>query len=52
VDRHGRDKPGMTISLRCQVMQTMVEAPNAIAPLEKVALEIFEPPARPSLIGL
>src|SRR6266487_5331848 len=33
-------------------MQTMVEALNASAPLEKVALETYVPPAKPSLIGL
>src|SRR5437588_1015223 len=33
-------------------MQTMVEALNAGAPLEKVALETYVPPAKPSLIGL
>src|SRR6476659_4417678 len=38
--------------MRCQVMQTMIEAPNASAPLEKVALETYVPPAKPSLIGL
>src|SRR6266702_5159874 len=33
-------------------MQTMVEALNASAPLEKVALETYVPPAKPSLVGL
>src|SRR5437868_13954228 len=33
-------------------MQTMVEALNASAPLEKVALETYVPPAKPSVIGL
>src|SRR4051794_29147751 len=33
-------------------MQTMVQALNASAPLEKVALETYVPPAKPSLIGL
>src|SRR5438270_858503 len=33
-------------------MQTMVEALNASAPLEKVALETYVPPAKPALIGL
>src|SRR5437762_1130571 len=33
-------------------MQTMVEALNASAPLEKIALETYVPPAKPSLIGL
>src|SRR4051812_47324466 len=44
--------PGTMIALRCLVMQTMIEAPNASAPLEKVALETYVPPAKPSLIGL
>src|SRR5947207_10413122 len=38
--------------MRSEVMQTMVEALNASAPLEKVALETYVPPAKPSLIGL
>src|SRR3954470_8931457 len=33
-------------------MQTMIEARNARAPLEKVALETYVPPAKPSLIGM
>ncbi|HWN76284.1 MAG TPA: 23S rRNA (adenine(2503)-C(2))-methyltransferase RlmN, partial [Bradyrhizobium sp.] len=33
-------------------MQTILETPNAPAPLEKVALETYVPPAKPSLIGL
>src|SRR5947207_7534597 len=33
-------------------MQTMVEALNASAPVEKIALETYVPPAKPSLIGL
>src|SRR5213080_1207378 len=33
-------------------MQTMGEALNASAPVEKVALETYVPPAKPSLIGL
>ena len=41
----------MAVSLRCQVMQTIIETPNG-PPLEKVALEIYVPPAKPSLIGL
>src|SRR6476469_3860338 len=44
--------PGMTISFRWQVMQTIIETPNASAPLEKVALETYVPPAKPSLVGL
>src|SRR6204780_5914049 len=44
--------PGMTLSSRCQVMQTVIEASNAPAPLEKVALETYVPPAKPSLVGL
>jgi 23S rRNA (adenine2503-C2)-methyltransferase len=44
-------RPGMTVSLRCQVMQTIIETPNG-PPLEKVALETYVPPAKPSLIGL
>src|SRR4051794_15663860 len=44
-------RPGMTVSLRCQVMQTIIETPNG-PPLEKVALETYDPPAKPSLIGL
>src|SRR6266436_394753 len=45
-------RPGMTVSLRYQAMQTILETPNAPAPLEKVALETYVPPAKPSLIGL
>src|SRR5260221_9244318 len=45
-------RPGMTVSLRYQAMQTTLETPNAPAPLEKVALETYVPPAKPSLIGL
>ena len=33
-------------------METIVETPNANAPLEKVALETYVPPAKPSLVGL
>src|SRR6266404_4679482 len=44
-------RPGMTVSMRCQAMQTILETPNAPAPLEKVALETYVPPAKPSLIG-
>ncbi len=44
--------PGMTVSLRYQVMQTIFETPNASAPLEKIALETYVPPAKPSLVGL
>src|SRR5260221_1124047 len=33
-------------------MQTIVETPNASAPLEKVALETYVPLAKPSLVGL
>src|SRR5258708_10343182 len=33
-------------------MQTIVETPNASAPLEKVALETYVPPAKPSVVGL
>src|ERR1700722_15801378 len=33
-------------------MQTIIEASNAPAPLEKVALETYVPPAKPSLVGL
>src|SRR4051794_8227590 len=44
-------RPGMTVSLRCQVMQTIIETPNG-PPLEKVALETYVPPAKPSLVGL
>src|SRR5258708_20729475 len=33
-------------------MQTILETPNAPAPLEKIALETYVPPAKPSLIGL
>src|SRR5882724_6873468 len=44
--------PGMTVPLRCRVMQTNFEASGASAPLEKVALETYVPPAKPSLIGL
>src|SRR5260221_620446 len=32
-------------------MQTIVETPNASAPLEKVALETYVPPAKPSQVG-
>ena len=41
----------MTVSLRCPVMQTTIEPPDAPAPLEKIALETYVPPAMPSLIG-
>ena len=34
------------------VMQTTVEAPEATAPLEKIASETYQPPAKPSLVGL
>src|SRR6201998_532634 len=33
-------------------MQTIIETSNATAPLEKVALETYVPPAKPSLVGL
>jgi 23S rRNA (adenine2503-C2)-methyltransferase len=33
-------------------MHTIIEAPNAPAPLEKIAVESYVPPARPSLVGL
>jgi 23S rRNA (adenine2503-C2)-methyltransferase len=33
-------------------MQTNIETPGASAPLEKVALETYVPPAKPSLVGL
>src|SRR4030088_1734781 len=33
-------------------METIVETPSANAPLEKVALETYVPPAKPSLVGL
>ncbi|HEV7407885.1 MAG TPA: 23S rRNA (adenine(2503)-C(2))-methyltransferase RlmN, partial [Bradyrhizobium sp.] len=33
-------------------MQTITETPDAPAPLEKVALETYVPPAKPSLVGL
>jgi 23S rRNA (adenine2503-C2)-methyltransferase len=33
-------------------MQTTIETPNAQAPLEKIALETYVPPAKPSLVGL
>src|SRR5258707_2599105 len=42
----------MTVSLRYQAMQTILETPNAPAPLEKIALETYAPPAKPSLVGL
>src|SRR5438876_902379 len=42
----------MTGSMRYQAMQTVLETPNAPIPLEKVALETYVPPAKPSLIGL
>src|ERR1700687_6146594 len=45
-------RPDMTVSLRYQAMQTILETPNTPAPLEKVALETYVPPAKPSLIGL
>src|SRR6266478_7516453 len=50
--RRGRDTAGQDDLMRRQVMRTMIEAPNAHAPLEKVALETYVPPAKPSLIGL
>src|ERR1700748_3850155 len=34
------------------VMQTTVEAPEGTAPLEKIASETSQPPAKPSLVGL
>ncbi len=42
----------MTVSMRYQAMQTILETPNAPTPLEKVALETYVPPGKPSLIGL
>jgi 23S rRNA (adenine2503-C2)-methyltransferase len=45
-------RPGMTVSLRCEVMQTIIETSDMQTPLEKVALETYVPPAKPSLIGL
>src|SRR6202158_3232464 len=33
-------------------MQTIIETHNASAPLEKIALETYVPPAKPSLVGL
>src|ERR1700739_4401549 len=33
-------------------MQTIIETSNATEPLEKVALETYVPPAKPSLVGL
>jgi 23S rRNA (adenine2503-C2)-methyltransferase len=33
-------------------MQTITETPGAGAPLEKIALETYVPPAKPSLVGL
>src|SRR5260370_41200614 len=33
-------------------MQTITEIPGAPGPLEKVALETYVPPAKPSLVGL
>jgi 23S rRNA (adenine2503-C2)-methyltransferase len=42
----------MTVSLRYQVMQTIIETPDTRAPLEKIALETYVPPAKPSLVGL
>src|ERR1700726_4019017 len=33
-------------------MQTTIETPNVTAPLEKIALETYVPPAKPSLVGL
>jgi 23S rRNA (adenine2503-C2)-methyltransferase len=33
-------------------MQTIIETPGASAPLEKIALESYVPPAKPSLVGL
>ena len=33
-------------------MQTTIEPPDAPAPLEKIALETYVPPAMPSLIGM
>src|SRR5438034_7295360 len=38
--------------MRYQAMQTVLETPDAPTPLEKVALETYVPPAKPSLIGL
>jgi 23S rRNA (adenine2503-C2)-methyltransferase len=35
-----------------RMMQTIVETPDAPAPLEKTALETYVPPAKPSLVGL
>jgi 23S rRNA (adenine2503-C2)-methyltransferase len=34
------------------MMQTIIETPDAPAPLEKIALETYVPPAKPSLVGL
>src|SRR6201990_3640465 len=45
-------RPGMTVSLRYRVMQTIIETPDTRAPLEKIALETYVPPAKPSLVGL
>src|SRR5260370_38886490 len=33
-------------------MQTILETTNAPAPLEKIALDTYVPPAKPSLVGL
>ena len=33
-------------------MQTIIETSGAPAPLEKIALETYVPPAKPSLVGL
>src|SRR6202158_6463644 len=33
-------------------MQTIIETHNVSAPLEKIALETYVPPAKPSLVGL
>jgi 23S rRNA (adenine2503-C2)-methyltransferase len=33
-------------------MQTIIEMPDAPAPLEKIAIETYVPPAKPSLVGL
>src|SRR6202171_6804015 len=33
-------------------MQTIIETHNASAPLEKIALETYVPPPKPSLVGL
>jgi hypothetical protein len=44
--------PGMTNFIEMPSMQTNIETPGASVPLEKIALETYVPPAKPSLIGL